>query len=121
MLTDEGVLRVANESEPALLQLAAINGRVVMAEELLTRGVARVDAVCRAKRQTAAHIAASGNTVSFWSCSADDSRHVSDRLGHTPLMVAAANDEVGPVELPKGGCLPEPAGHTGHQALHRLL
>eukprot|EP01043_Picozoa_sp_COSAG02_P091713 COSAG02_NODE_28410_length_590_cov_0.790224_1_plen_92_part_10 len=47
LLGDERVLRAANESEPTLLQLAAINGRVTVAEELLTRGVASVDDVCR--------------------------------------------------------------------------
>eukprot|EP01043_Picozoa_sp_COSAG02_P010481 COSAG02_NODE_369_length_23680_cov_36.650609_2_plen_230_part_00 len=114
-------MRVANESEPTLLQLAAINGRVAVAEELLTRGVARVDAVCQARRQTAAHIAAEWGYCELLELLQRRMTgiDVSDGLGHTPLMVAAANDEVRPVALlvRAGACLSQQDAQ-GYQALH---
>ena len=52
------MVALANATEPTLLQLAAVNGRVAVARELLDRGVANADGACRSQRQTAAHVAA---------------------------------------------------------------
>lgn len=121
LLGDELVLRLANGSEPTLLQLAAINGRVAMAEALLASGVACADAVCRTKGQTAAHIAAEWGYCELLELLVRRMMRVDvpDRLGHTPLIVAAANNEVAPTTLllQTGACL----GHQdkqGRQALH---
>ena len=52
------MVALANATEPTLLQLAAVNGRVAIAKELLDRGVVDADNACRSQRQTAAHVAA---------------------------------------------------------------
>ena len=86
---------------PGLLHIAATNGRVAVARELLAEGSPGVDEREAAQGQTALHIAAEWSNVEFMRLLREHSAAIdeADALGLTPLLAGAANGVLEPLRL----------------------